>query len=171
MGEFSRIVRINLTDSTPPGQFNSSMLIDFNFQALCQVPTMSLLEWRLLTFSEVLSYIIAILDEEQTTAKISIELVDLNVIVYHLDGLDAFRVQIASSNETILKENSYSIRNLRPQSNYSFTLELDLEYESGDQSNRKPFKLISETIECRTPSIEEAFGTQLLEIKGKTKTF
>lgn len=173
MGEFSSPLKINITDSIIPDPSNSStMLIDFNFEALCRAPSVSILSWRSLSHSEILSYIIAILDEDQATAKISIELKDFNAVVrQQLSQIDSneFRVQIANSNATILKKTHLTIRDLRPQTNYSFMLELDLEYTSDPSSltlNPKPFKLISDVIECRTLSISEAFGSNFLNIIG-----
>lgn len=175
--DYSRTIRINSTDSMPPGQhFNSSSaLVEFNLVATsCIAPTVSTLAWRRLTHSEILSYVVAILDEDQSTAHISIELDDFNVVVRNLlDPSDQFRVQVANSNDSILRLNEITLRYLKPNTNYSFSLELDLFYwdNSVDSSSsssvaKKSFKLVSESIECKTPSIGDAFGIDFLEIIG-----
>lgn len=155
------------------------MVIEFNLETQCASPTVSTMSWRRLTHSEILSYVIAILDEEQSTAHISIELDDFNIIVINKQmPSDIFRVQIANSNQTILLVNQMRVRSLKPNTTYSFRLELDLEYwdyqnlstSSSFMRLKKPFKLVSETIDCKTPSIEEAFGVEFLTIEGKFKT-
>lgn len=149
------------------------MLVEFNLVATsCIAPTVSTLAWRRLTHSEILSYVVAILDEDQSTAHISIELNDFNVVVRNLlDPSDQVRVLVANSNGSILSINEITVRYLKPDTNYSFSLELDLLYWDNFVSSssvvvKKPFRLVSESIECKTPSVDDAFGNDFLEIIG-----
>ena len=170
IGDYSNYIKINANSNGTDldSLKNSSLQVIFGLETVCVAPSVANLTWQGFSFAEILTYLVTIFDPTQTLGIDELELKNLSVRVLFENkenGIVENRVLVSDRNETILKKDWAQMRNLVPRGRYSFSLDLLMEFRL-NLSNLTWFRLLSETKECWTQDIYDAFNQNSLEFNG-----